>query len=101
MSNPNPNLDGPLSQKLLTLDPTRNLTQTTTIKALLIKSDKAKYHPGCQLLHSLDWQSAHNCEACGGKSYLWVQCGEAHCLVREWAFLLVLAFEADIDAIAN
>lgn len=53
----------------------------------LIQSDKEKYGDLCQHSHGIGWKSAHNCVTGSGKSYLCVQCGVAHCLVSDLAFL--------------
>lgn len=57
-----------------------------------IKSDKEKYGNLCGHSHSIGWKSAHNCVNWGGKSYLCVQCGVAHCFVSDLAFLRKIVF---------
>ena len=61
---------------------TRNTVHCSNIA--LIQSDKEKYGTYCQHSHSLGWSSAHNCANRGGKSYLCVKCGDAHCLVSDF-----------------
>lgn len=58
----------------------------------LIQSDKEKYGTLCQHSHSIAQWSAHNCVNLGGKSYLCVQCGVAHCYVSDLASLRKIVF---------
>ena len=66
-----------------------------------VKSDKEKYGHLCQHSNSIGPWSGHNCVNCGGKSYLCVQCGVAHCLVSDLAFLRKFVFRKDKIADRN